>query len=46
MGEGQLRGGILTGGAPSDMVTASASGRDPDISLANARYQLDRVVGK
>ncbi len=31
---------------PGDMVTASASGLDPDISLANACYQLDRVAGK
>jgi len=31
---------------PGDMVTASGSGLDPDISLANARYQLDRVAAK
>jgi potassium-transporting ATPase KdpC subunit len=28
---------------PGDMVTASGSGLDPDISLQNAEYQLDRV---
>jgi potassium-transporting ATPase KdpC subunit len=31
---------------PADMVTASASGLDPDISLDNAEYQLDRVSQK
>lgn len=29
---------------PADMVTASGSGLDPDISLANARVQLPRVA--
>jgi K+-transporting ATPase ATPase C chain len=29
---------------PADMVTTSGSGLDPDISLANARYQEDGVV--
>ena len=29
---------------PSDLVTASASGLDPDISVASAMYQLPRVA--
>jgi potassium-transporting ATPase KdpC subunit len=32
--------------APGDMVTASASGLGPDITLENAEYQLDRVATK
>jgi len=31
---------------PGDYVTTSASGLDPDITLQNAEYQLDRVAGK
>ena len=31
---------------PADMVTASGSGLDPDISMDNAEYQLDRVARK
>ncbi len=31
---------------PGDMVTTSGSGLDPDITLQNAEYQLDRVAGK
>jgi potassium-transporting ATPase KdpC subunit len=31
---------------PGDMVTTSASGLDPHITLQNAEYQLDRVASK
>src|SRR5262249_32360431 len=31
---------------PADMVMASGSGLDPQITLKNALYQLDRVAGK
>lgn len=31
---------------PGDMVTTSGSGLDPDITLENAEYQLDRVSNK
>jgi potassium-transporting ATPase KdpC subunit len=30
---------------PADMVMASGSGLDPDITLDNALWQLDRVAG-
>ena len=36
--------GGARGEIPSDMVTSSASGLDPDISPANARVQVERVA--
>lgn len=34
----------MTGPLPADMVTASGSGLDPDISPANALAQADRIA--
>ena len=36
--------GLKFGGVPIDMVTTSASGLDPDITVANARAQAPRVA--
>ncbi len=36
--------GLTAGSVPVDMVTTSASGLDPDISIANARAQAARVA--
>jgi K+-transporting ATPase ATPase C chain len=36
--------GLTAGNVPVDMVTASASGLDPDISVANALVQAPRVA--
>jgi potassium-transporting ATPase KdpC subunit len=43
-GVGQARADGVTGPVPADMVTASGSGLDPDISPANALAQAARVA--
>jgi len=43
-GVDQARADGVKGAVPADMVTASASGLDPDISPANAFAQLPRVA--
>ena len=43
-GVGQARADGVTGPVPADMVTASGSGLDPDISPANAFAQAPRVA--
>lgn len=37
---------VALANVPGDMVTTSGSGLDPDITLDNAEYQLDRVAPK
>jgi potassium-transporting ATPase KdpC subunit len=39
------RNGDATAPLPIDLVTSSASGLDPHISVASARYQAERVAG-
>jgi len=43
-GVDQARADGVKGAVPADMVTASGSGLDPDISLANAFAQVPRVA--
>jgi K+-transporting ATPase ATPase C chain len=40
----KLNGLPATASVPVDAVTSSASGLDPDISVANARLQVSRVA--
>ena len=42
--EGPYTGGLTAAQIPVDLVTASASGLDPDISVAGARFQAPRIA--
>ena len=42
--EGPYTGGLTAAQIPVDLVTASASGLDPDISVAGAEFQAPRIA--
>ncbi len=44
--EGPYNPGLTAAAIPSDAATTSASGLDPDISVANARIQAGRVAAR